>query len=246
MVSLVLALVELPSPIHVFAWIGQLAAALTAIGVIYKFLVKPFFSALKKVSEMYEKVEKMTAQFERNGGSSMRDSVDRIERSITQLDSRQRILLSLVPYAVVETDANGKVIFTNRIYQVWVGRPEDEVLGDGWVNCIHPSDRERVKHEWSEAVQESRTYESRFMMIDSHGRGFWAFTRAYPMVGDGHEGESILYGWFAVIYKCDNDICIKNPEACPFALTSGTCKGGDHSTLAPPIPRAEASKKLES
>lgn len=216
------------SRVVIFTYIGQLAAALTAVGVIYKFLVRPVILAVRKISSMYDKVEGLVAQFETNGGSSMRDSVNRIERTIVTQDSRQRILLGLVPFAIVETDAGGKLIFCNRVYMQWTGRTESEVLGDGWINVVHPNDRERVKHEWIEAVIEIRSYEARFKMLDLKGKSFDVFCRCYPMVDDSHE-DIRSYGWFAVIYKCDSDVCIKDPDACPFSLASGTCRGGDHS-----------------
>lgn len=230
-------------PTHdIFSWIGQIAATLTAVGVIYKFLVRPLILAVKKITSMYEKVEGLVAQFERNGGSSFRDSIDRIERTVTLQDSRQRILLGLVPYSVTETDDKGKLIFCNRVFLQWTGRLEDEVQGDGWVNVVHPDDRERLRREWDEAVVEKRAYEARWRMIDIHGRDFYVFCRCFPMVDgiDIDTGTHNVYGWFAVIYKCDGDVCLKNPELCPFAIASGTCKGGDHShPLLVPVPRAQ-------
>lgn len=223
----------------VFMLLGQVAAALTAVGVIYKFTIRPVISLFKKITVMYDKVDKLMVQFERNGGTSFRDAIDRIEKTVTLQDSRQRILLGLVPYAVVETDNQGKLIFANRVYMQWTGRIEDEVQGDGWINVVHPDDRDRVKREWSEAVAEHRGYEARFMMRDTHGHSFFVFTRCFPMVDgiDLESGMHNVYGWFCVIYKCDADVCLKSPEMCHFSIASGTCKGGDHGNLTPPAAR---------
>ena len=104
--------------------LGEITAVLAATAGAYRYGLLPVIRFTKKISTMYDKVEGLVAQFERNGGSSVRDALDRIEASMIIQDSRQKVLLGLAPFAVVETTSEGRVCFVNRTYQMWVSRPD--------------------------------------------------------------------------------------------------------------------------
>lgn len=203
MISIFALLLEesiLPTPAQAFAVIGQIAASLTAMGIIWRFAIRPVAKTVQRVTDMYTRVEKLMAQFERNGGSTIRDSLDRIERAVHVQEQRQKIMLGMVPFAVAETDARGKLIFANRTYLHWVGRTESEVLWDGWVNVIHPDDRERVRREWTEAVSEARSYEGQFRMLGTNSC-FEVQCRAVPIRAEDPTDALTPFGWVAIIIR---------------------------------------------
>lgn len=210
--------------------LGQLASVAAAVAGVYRYVLLPIIRLTRKISTMYDKVEVLVAQFERNGGSSVRDALDRIEASMVVQDSRQKILLGLAPFAVVETDGEGHVVFVNRTYRMWTGLSDYEVLGEGWINAVDPPDRVRVKRDWADAVGEGRVYEGRFKMLDGRGGRYDVFARAYPMI-DPSNGHTIPApgGWLAIVYKCAADVCCQNPDMCPFANSTGVCRAGDHT-----------------
>lgn len=217
-----------------FELIGKIAAVLGSLAAIWRFLVKPMIETFRNISSMYLRVEELVKQMEANGGSTLRDSLNRIERMIYLLDERQKILLGMVPYGIVETDERGRVTYVNRTYLAWTGRGEDEVHGDGWSNSVHPEDRERIRREWTEAVREQRAYEGRFRMLDVHGRSFPVSSKAVPMYADTPGSHQPIYpapiGWLAVLQRCDLEECIERGE-CVFG--ADPCR--DHLAGRPPI-----------
>lgn len=228
-----------------FALVGQIAAALAALGSIYRFAIKPMIKTYKRISDMYERVEKLVKEMERNGGSSIRDSLDRIEKSVALIDERQKILLGLVPYGIVETDGKGRVIYANRTYLHWTGRAEPEVIGDGWSNSVHPNDRERIRHEWMEAVKERRAYEGRFLMLDGHGKGFMVSAKAVPMLPDAYttlkdtDPVPQPIGWLAIIQRCDFEDCPREGSCILAANGSELCNMKKHRPgVSPGLPEA--------
>lgn len=73
------------------------------------------------LSAMMAQINAITAELRPNGGSSLRDSINRIEQcqkeiSTRQLisDQRQRAILSDMNFGVLETDASGNCIWANR------------------------------------------------------------------------------------------------------------------------------------
>lgn len=187
-----------------FAILGQIAAGLTALAVVWKFIGKPIVQGFKRISEVYIAVDNINKEFQRNGGGSLRDAVDRIEKTTTHQEERQRILLGLVPFGVIETDTKGHVTFVNRTYLRWTGKEEHELLGEGWVSIIHPDDRERIVREWREAVEQLRSFESRFKLISANGASYIVYSRAIPMYSK-QVGRPIL-GYVAIIAKCMGDV----------------------------------------
>lgn len=60
-----------------------IAAALTAIGVILRYLRR----AWRSIMRVHHTVEAVAAEFRPNGGSSLRDAIDRIERRVHAVEA---------------------------------------------------------------------------------------------------------------------------------------------------------------
>jgi PAS domain S-box-containing protein len=147
-----------------FLLLGKIAAALTALATIWKFVGAPLYRFSTNLGTLPAKVDQLAAQFTRNGGATLRDSIERIEVLTARGEQRDRILLGLVPYGILEFDGAGICILLNRTYVRWTGRDEKEILGRGWINALHPRDRERVSREWTNALVENRNYETTFTL----------------------------------------------------------------------------------
>lgn len=53
--------------------------------------------------------------------------------------------------AVFASDKNGDCLFCNDMWQKMTGLTQEEAKGDGWLDGIHPEDREIVEHRWYRA-----------------------------------------------------------------------------------------------
>ena len=80
------------------------------------------------------------------------------------------------------------------------GRTHEEVIGNGWVNCIYPEDRSDVREEWAQAVQDNRDFEMEYRMVDASGEPFDVIGRAVVM--KDQTGKAI--GYYGTIQKVDN------------------------------------------
>lgn len=127
-----------------------------------------------------------------NGGSSMRDTVNKI--ASTQEDIKRSLALQNGVmrahydadgvYARFETDGIGRNTWVNRTYMTWVNRSIDQVIGYGWINCIAPAYREHVRDEWELAISERREFAMRYKLRDAHGHEFEVDCVAVPVAGD--------------------------------------------------------------
>ena len=64
-------------------WIITAGAVVAALGVIYRTLISPIYKWMQRVEKALTHVE---SNMYNNGGSSLRDAVDRIEKRITVVE----------------------------------------------------------------------------------------------------------------------------------------------------------------
>lgn len=195
-----------------FVILGEVSAALLAALTIWRYVIRPAVVAVSRIAQVYEQVDNLSKQFQRNGGLSLRDAIDRIEAIARHQEERMRVMLGMVPFAITETDAAGGLVYANRTYLRWTGREEYEVHGDGWVNAVDPRDRHHVVTEWRDAVLGHRSFESRFRLLDANGKPFIVYARAIPL----RTLSGTISGYLAIIARCVGS------EECPMYLDGGT------------------------
>ncbi len=65
-------------------WLGMVAGAIVSIGIIHKAVLYPVYKWARRLEKTMEFVEE---QMKPNSGSSMRDSLDRIENRLTLVEA---------------------------------------------------------------------------------------------------------------------------------------------------------------
>jgi diguanylate cyclase (GGDEF)-like protein/PAS domain S-box-containing protein len=90
-----------------------------------------------------------------------------------------------VPAAIFETDANGACRYVNRRWQAYTGLSPESALGFGWVDAIHPADREQLVAAWQAAVAEGRELAVEFRFLRPDGSTMWAAGNASPIRAAG-------------------------------------------------------------
>lgn len=90
-----------------------------------------------------------------NGGSSMKDAINRIEGKMT---AHQRALLDLrQEEAWFEANIDGDWCWINHACERALGIHRDDAAGRGWFSIVCTEDRDAVRTEWNHAVREYRT-----------------------------------------------------------------------------------------
>jgi PAS domain S-box-containing protein len=142
-----------------------------------------------------------------NGSTSLRDAIDRIEHKQHDLEAFLAAQLNVHSVAIVRTDSEGKLTYANRAYQRLFGVSMAEVIGEGWVNVIHPTDRDRVYHLWQETVIGKREFNEDIMFMHSNGERIPGHATVYRELDQDNE----VRGWVGVIIvgdqMCFNEDC---------------------------------------
>jgi PAS domain S-box-containing protein len=184
---------------------GTLAAvvgAVAAVGACYRALVRPAVRLIRQVLETCETVSEIAAQFKPNGGSSLRDSINRLENDSKKMkeqlvvnEQRVRAILTDDNFALYETDREGQCIWANQTYLSLVGYAPEQMQGNGWIMAIAEEDRNRVVDEWFSAVHQQRESDLEFTIASRDGSRVKVRGHAYPL--RNHLSE--LVGYFGQI-----------------------------------------------
>jgi PAS domain S-box-containing protein len=115
------------------------------------------------------------------------------QRELDLHHSEQRFisLAAAVPVGIFRTDIEGNCIYVNDRWCEISGLSIDEAAGFGWVNAIHPSDRELVTTEWNNSVQEKRHFRLEYRFLNQAGQITWVYGQA--VAEHDQAGEIIGY-----------------------------------------------------
>ena len=188
--------------IEIAAFIGASSIILVAATKAWRYLssiierIKWLMSDENDHAVIMSRLDKISGMLVPNGGTSIADSLNRIEHTVTFLGARQLASLHTNPNPVFETNAKGEVIFVNNSYKKLFGIDAHDAEGMGWVNIIDNKYREDVVTKWFRAVSDKRTFDECIPLVGADGRHMDTHVVAYVIRDDqenmlGHHGEVI-------------------------------------------------------
>jgi len=194
---------------------GLLATVLTALVGAF-FLFEPWFSfaiarpvdqlatslflvvggLISWVGEMILRANRRLEKYAR-GMANQRDiseqraaELDRLNESLRQSEGRYRSLTIATAQIVWTTNPEGVVVEDMPMWRAFTGKSEEELRGRGWVDSLHPEDRERTTAVWSEAVRARSVYETEYRIRKSDGEYRHFAARGAPVLqADGSVRE---------------------------------------------------------
>lgn len=169
---------------------ASISAILSALLIVYKKVVKPMIQHFKQWYDMLDKVDAIFEEITPNGGKSIKDKIDKIDKRLMLVGERFRTYIA-DGEAYFEADVKGNVTHVNRTYTRLVGRDASEVLGQGWQNVVAHKDRERVVKAWEGSLDDGRELTIELDFERPSGRMIPIRAQTYKMVTD--EGEIVGY-----------------------------------------------------
>jgi PAS domain S-box-containing protein len=142
--------------------------------------------------EMVKKDGTVFPAFER--ANAIRDETDRVsgligfinditerkaaEDELRESESRFRQLAESLPQLVWTCVAEGQCDYLSKKWVDYTGVPEGQQLGFGWLEQLHPDDREHAVAMWEKAVAEGTDFLVQFRIRRHDGEYRWFDTRA--------------------------------------------------------------------
>jgi PAS domain S-box-containing protein len=146
-----------------------------AAGIVYRLTKRSFKNVMHDFVQ--EEIKPLQQQFENNGGSSMRDAIDNIDKTMTThtesdasnfkhiaevLDrivnttqineAKVAALTATASTAYFEADANGNLQHVNYGWTELTGLTQNDSIGFGWLKAIQADEREGVALSWRASI----------------------------------------------------------------------------------------------
>ncbi len=105
----------------------------------------------------------------------------RTEEALRESESRYRMLTQTLPQLVWTCLPDGCCDYLSRQWVEYTGVQEERQLGYGWIEQIHPDDRQHVQDVWAAAVRDGILFDVEFRIRRADGQYRWFKTRAIPL-----------------------------------------------------------------
>ena len=107
------------------------------------------------------------------------------QEAVRRSEERYRSLVQAGAQVVWVTTPTGQIAEDSPEWRWITGQSLEEYLGNGWLDAIHPEDRERVEREWRECVQAGKVFDSLYRVRTKTGAYRHYDVRAVPIERDG-------------------------------------------------------------
>jgi PAS domain S-box-containing protein len=111
------------------------------------------------------------------------------EEALRRSEERYRALVQGGAQIIWVASPDGEMLEDSAEWRWITGQTVEEFLGNGWLDSIHPEDRERVEREWRECLRTGRIFDDRFRMRARGGAYRHYDVRAVPIERDGKIAE---------------------------------------------------------
>lgn len=163
----------------------------------WKYCFKPARAWHARRKILFENVERIAYELKPNGGSSLKDQINRIEvLCMTEPLARRFIMDDSL--AFWESDAEGSCIHASEKLAKLVGRSQADILGNGWVATLKASDKRRIFTAWKEAVEQKRAFIETYTFVHDNGREITVRAESKPVIVHGE-----VRGWLGVLREVE-------------------------------------------
>lgn len=104
-----------------------------------------------------------------------------IEAALLESEARFRQVVESLAPLVWTCRADGPCDYLSPQWVRYTGKPEAEHLGYGWLEQLHPEDREETITRWQAVAAEGKTFETEFRIRRHDGEYRWFQTQAVPL-----------------------------------------------------------------
>ena len=157
--------------------------------------VKPVDVQLKDPKQIETQQQKKTAHLKIKSVPNLENDkvlgTRRVKRNITEQklaeevikdnEKRFRELIESLPQLFWTCRVDGPCDYLSKQWVEFTGIPEVEQLGYGWLEQLHPDDKDRTVSEWMEKVKTGDSFNIEFRIRRADGIYHWFKTKALPM-----------------------------------------------------------------
>lgn len=134
--------------------------------------IKPYIAVTDDIAHLKNEVALISKELKPNGGKSMKDQMNDLQKSAKTILHRQRWILDNREEPIFETDEQGNFTWANDSLIRLTDRLFKDLENNNWINALCEKTRGEVNDSWQMAIENKRNFECELTIIDSKNRAF--------------------------------------------------------------------------
>ena len=116
----------------------------------------------------------------------------RVDDALNAAEARFRAMCDASPLGIFLAGPSGDCLYVNPAGEGIMGITLADAMGHGWMNALHPEDRERVAARWGSAVEARSAYKTPIhRFVHKSGEIRSVEVRALPVAGQAHDASFV-------------------------------------------------------
>lgn len=115
-----------------------------------------------------------------------------IEAALRQSEERFRNMADNAPVMIWVTDTRGECTYLSKSWYEFTGQTEATGLGFGWLEVVHPEDRQLTRDIFSNANQRREAFKFEYRLRCKDGEYRWAIDAASPWFSENGEFQGYI------------------------------------------------------
>jgi PAS domain S-box-containing protein len=136
--------------------------------------------------ELEQRVAERTEELERKA-----EALEILNLQLNRKNEQLNAVLQTAPDIIFSSRGDGSRDYLSDRFFEYTGTDNETAMGFGWMDFVHPDDREQIKNHWAQRVQSGEQYEAEYRIRGSDGEYRWFRARAVPI--RGQDGEVLRW-----------------------------------------------------
>jgi PAS domain S-box-containing protein len=136
--------------------------------------------------ELEERVAERTRELE-----SKAEALEVLNSQLKSKNDQLDAILQTAPDIIFSSEGDGSRDYISERFFEYTGASPVSAKGFGWIEYVHPDEREVIKADWAQCVELGKHYESEYRIRNSTGEYRWYRARAIPI--RDHAGQIVRW-----------------------------------------------------
>jgi PAS domain S-box-containing protein len=171
---------------------GTTPNAMGTLLMLAVFLVTAFLLALqlKRRRDAEARLQEALASVEHQ----VEERTLALQKALAELklsEQQFRVIAEISPVHLFRTGPDGDTTFMSPSFLSVTGTRREQVMGFGWIDAVHPEDRDELMQGWQEALHAQVIFQAEFRLRVATGEYRWYRTRIVP----DRDEHGTITGW---------------------------------------------------
>jgi PAS domain S-box-containing protein len=117
------------------------------------------------------------------------------ERAVRESEELLRTLSAAAPIGIFRSDTDGRWVYVNQRWCEMTGRTPESAVGFGWLEAVHPEEREHLKRLWTTGMSLGMEMQDESRFLTPGGSTNWIYWKSRAL----HSADGQLLGYVGVI-----------------------------------------------